>query len=159
MDVSCGESLLADLRALVDEFGWAVRHVLADGAAEQPSFSYTVRLTLRGWPELVIVGLPSDVTHAFLATAVDALMTGARFFPGLRTTALTESGDVMFIAAEDVSGMTAAGYIVGEFRALQLVWPDSKGTYPWEEGHRNVENAQPLLGPIPTVGQFSPDDP
>jgi len=141
---------LAELTMLVDRYGWAVRHVLADHATVHAPFSYTVGLTARGWPELIITGLPTDVAHTFLANAVEIQAEGTRFEPGVRSTDLTESGDVMFILATDVTGMTATSAIVGEFRALQLVWPDSTNTYPWEPGYRNPPEAQPLLGTVPS---------
>ncbi|WP_203138006.1 DUF4262 domain-containing protein [Microbacterium sp. JZ31] len=144
------EQAIADLKVLVDRHGWAVRHVLADATTTQAAFSYTVGLTSRGWPELVITGLPTDVAHAFISNAVDVQTEEKCFVAGERISALTESGDVMFITAEDVTGMTAATAIVGEFRALQLVWPDSTNTYPWEPGYRNPHEAQPLLGTMPT---------
>jgi len=144
------EQALEDLRALAARYGWAVRHVLGNPVSGSAPFSYTVGLTWRGWPELVVVGLPKEVAEAFLANAVDAQAQHNPFQPGERTRELTETGDVTFIAAQDVSGMTTAKEIVGEFSALQLVWPDSAGSYPWDSAYRNASDAQPLLGAPPS---------
>ncbi len=32
-------------------------------------------------------------------------------------------------------------------RAMQLVWADDRGRWPWERGHRGGRGGQPVLGP------------
>lgn len=140
------DQALVDITALVSRYGWAIRHVLSDTASGQASFSYTVGLTSRGWPELVITGLPAPVAETFIRNAVDAQAERGPFRPGDRTNQLTDSGDVLFLAVDDVSGMTATTGIVGTFSALQIVWPDSDGHFPWEAAYRNSSASQPLLG-------------
>jgi len=140
------DQALADIKGLVARHGWAIRHVLPDTAAAQTSFSYTVGLTFRGWPELIITGLPMAVADAFIRNAVDVQVEKGAFRAGDLTDELAESGDVMLMAADDVSGMSATTEIVGAFSALQLVWPDSAGHFPWDAGYRNSSASQPLLG-------------
>lgn len=137
---------LADITELVARHGWAIRHVLPDTASAHASFSYTVGLTSRGWSELIITGLPTAVADAYIRNAIDVQVENGAFNAGDRTDELTESGEVMFIHAEDVSGMTATTEIVGAFSALQLVWPDSAGHFPWHPRYRNLSASQPLLG-------------
>ena len=141
---------LADIRDLVARHGWAIRHVLADTAAGRAAFSYTVGLTSRGWPELIITGLPSTVADAFIRNAVDVQVEKGPFRSGDRTDELAEEGDVVFLSADDVSGMTATTELVRAFTALQLVWPDSAGHFPWQDGYRNPSTSQPLLGAAPS---------
>ena len=112
---------LADIEGLVARYGWAIRHVLADTAGGHAAFSYTVGLTSRGWPELIITGLPSTVADVFIRNAVDVQAEKGPFRPGDRTKELTEEGDVVFLSAEDVRGMTATTELVPAFTALQLV--------------------------------------
>jgi hypothetical protein len=137
---------LTDIRDVVVRHGWAIRHVLADTATENAAFSYTVGLTSRGWPELIVTGLPSTVADMFIRNAVDVQVEKGPFRSGDRTDVLTEAGDVVFLSADDVSGMTATTEIVRTFTALQLVWPDSAGHLPWEGDYRNSRTSQPLLG-------------
>lgn len=137
---------LADLRDLVARHGWAIRHVLPDETTAQASFSYTVGLTARGWPELITTGLPAAVADTFIRNAIDVQAENGPFRPGDRTDELTESGHVVFITVSDLRGMTAATEIVGAFSALQLVWPDSAGSLPWHPAYRNAPGSQPLLG-------------
>ncbi|TDN91412.1 DUF4262 domain-containing protein [Microbacterium sp. BK668] len=141
-----GEQALADLGKLVETYGWAIRHVLGDPAGTIAPFSYTVGLTARGWDELLITGLPTDVADAFIRNAVDEQASTGPFRAGDLTSALTESGAVALLRVEDRSGMTAARALLGDFQALQLVWPDSRDNLPWEMGYRNPPDVQPLFG-------------
>jgi len=137
---------LEELTALIARHGWAVRHVVDPEPAA--CFSYTVGLTAQLHPEIVMTGLPPQVAHAFLnnAGAVVARQHG-HFAPGDRTTELTEAGTFEVIAVTDTSGLTAVQSLYGDVRAVQLVWTDSAGNLPWDDGYRNPPGSQPLLGP------------
>lgn len=139
------DDLVARMRAIVDEYGWGVQHVLPDAQSGEASFSYTIGLTARGWAELIITGLPPGVAEQFIRNAVDEQQEKGPFRAGDRSQELTESGSVVFTGAVDVRGMTATAAIVGSFTALQMVWPDSQGHLPWDADHRNPRSAQPLL--------------
>lgn len=141
------ERAFADLTRMVETYGWAIRHVLGD--ASTAPFSYTVGLTARGWPELVITGLPADVADVFIRNAVDEQEASGAFRPGDRTDSLTKSGSVVLIRVDDRRGMTAAERMLGDFDAVQLVWPDSQDNLPWDIGYRNTPEAQPILGSAP----------
>jgi len=141
---SPSERAFADLKRMVDTHGWAIRHVLGDASAAP--FSYTVGLTTRGWHELVVTGLPANVADVFIKNAVHVQESSGAFRSGDRTDALTESGSVVFIRVDDRRVMTAAERMLGDFEALQLVWPDSHDNLPWDSGYRNPPDAQPVLG-------------
>jgi hypothetical protein len=144
-----GEQFLTDLRGVVDRFGWAVLHG-GGGSPADPRYSHTVGLTAFGHPELIVLGLPFEAGESYLNLAGGAVRAGTRFRPGEATTALTDADSpVAFLAVEDTGRLAAAAQLYGRVDALQLVWPDSAGTLPWEEGHRNPPSAQPLLGPRP----------
>ena len=72
-----------------------------------------------------------------------------QFRSGDRPDELTEAGHVEFQSADHVSGMTATIDKVRAFTALQLVWPDSAGHFPWQDRCRNLSTSQPLLGAPP----------
>ncbi|MCC7128421.1 MAG: DUF4262 domain-containing protein [Microbacteriaceae bacterium] len=146
-----GERAFADLKRMVDTYGWAIRHVL--GSSTAVPFSYTVGLTSRGWAELVITGLPAEIAEAFIRNAVDLQESSGTFQAGEQSSELTESGSVVMLRVEDRSGLTAAERMLGDFEALQLVWPDSNDRLPGEVGYRNSPDAQPLLGPAPNSNQ------
>ena len=141
--------MLQDLRRVVDRFGWAVLHG-GGGSPSVPRWSHTVGLTGLGHPEVIVVGLPFEAGEKYLNLVGEAVRAGARFSPGAATTALTDADSpVVFLAVEDADRLTVAEQFYGSVDALQLVWPDSAGTLPWQEGHRNPPGAQPLLGPVP----------
>jgi hypothetical protein len=141
--------VLADLRRVVDRFGWAVLHGGGSGPGD-PRWSYTVGLAGLEHPEVIVVGLPFEAAETYLNLVGEAVRAGARFSPGVVTTALTDADSpVVFLQVADTSRLAVAEQFAGSVDALQLVWPDSTGKLPWEEGHRNPPHAQPLLGPRP----------
>jgi hypothetical protein len=140
---------LRDLRRVIDRFGWAVLHG-GGGAPGEPRYSHTAGLTAFDHPEVIVVGLPFEAGEKYLNLVGEAVRAGARFGPGVATTALTDADSpVVFLAVEDTGRLSVVEQFYGSVDALQLVWPDSTGKLPWEEGHRNPPEAQPLLGPRP----------
>ena len=141
--------MLRDLRRVIDRFGWAVLHG-GGGSPGDPRYSHTAGLTAFGHPEVIVVGLPFEAGEKYLNLVGEAVRAGARFTPFTRTTALTDAdAPVVFLAVEDTGRLATVEPLYGSVEALQLVWPDSTGKLPWEEGHRNPPQAQPLLGERP----------
>jgi hypothetical protein len=140
-------SIDQDLDALIHEYGWAVRHVGA--SAHEAAFSYTIGLSPLGLPEFVTTGMPFESSHEFLNMVAQETCDGLPLAHGTRSTRLTDSGDISFINVEDTRGLTAVRARYGKVVALQLIWPDSTGCYPWDAGYRNPPDAQPLLGRLP----------
>jgi hypothetical protein len=145
-----GDRFLTDLRGVIDRFGWGVLHVGAGPSSAEPRLSYTVGLTDLGHPEVVTVGLPFEAAEKFLNLVGETVRAGSRWEHGARTERFTDSDSpVVFLRVEDTSRLAAVEQLYGRVEALQLVWPDSTGKLPWEEGHRNPPQVQPLLGPRP----------
>ncbi|WP_236831364.1 DUF4262 domain-containing protein [Blastococcus sp. KM273128] len=145
------DQVLGDLRRVVDTFGWAVLH--GGGTPGEPRYSYTVGLAAWEHPEIVVVGLPFPAAEKYLNLVGEAVRAGARFAPGTATTALTDADSpVVFLRVEETDRLTVVEELHGTVDALQLIWPDSTGRLPWQEGHRNPPGTQPLLGPLPDVG-------
>jgi hypothetical protein len=137
---------LDDLRRLIAEHGWAVRHVVGPQPAQ--CFSYTVGLTAQLHPEIVMTGLPHAVAHAFLNNAGHVVVREhGHFAPGERATGLADGAAFAVIEVTDTSGLTAVESLYGDVRAVQVVWTDSAGRLPWEPGFANPPGSQPLLGP------------
>ena len=135
---------------LIEQFGWGVRHVMngIDDPTDELPFSYTVGLTAMNHPEIVQVGLPREPAHDFLNLVGEMVKEGHRFEAGSQTDKLTGIGyPVAFIEAVDVSGLTAVSTIYGSVDALQLVWCDSAGRLPWDDGYSQDASPQTLLGP------------
>lgn len=116
--------------------GFAVQGVFPTDDDDGPSFCYTVGLTARGWPELIVLG-PIDVGHPLLNRVVEYLDSGERPVPGdlpdfmdtgyrLRLRACTTRDDdfrfsIAHVLYDDVIGM-------------QVLMPDDQHRYPGEDG-------------------------
>ncbi|MCF6734980.1 DUF4262 domain-containing protein [Blastococcus sp. KM273129] len=145
------DQVLGDLRRVIDTFGWAVLH--GGGTPGEPRYSYTVGLAAWEHPEIIVVGLPFPAAEKYLNLVGEAVRAGARFAPGTATTALTdEDSPVVFLRVQESDRLTVVEELHGTVDALQLIWPDSTGRLPWQEGHRNPPGTQPLLGPLPDGG-------
>lgn len=137
----------AELLDLIDRYGWAVRNVLSDEA--DPPLSYTVGLTALDHPEVVITGMPFASAQGFLNLIGQSVRDGKTFKANTWVEDLTDTGELLLIEARDVRGLTAVGQVYGRINALQLVWCDSTGRFPWQPGYRNGPTSQPILGPLP----------
>ena len=146
------DRVFTDLLRIIDEHGWAVRNVLAGATPEDVGFSYTVGLTAFGHPEVIILGMPFESAQDFLNLIGGEVRRGARFEHGTVTGEFTDDDSpVVFIRAEDTVRLSAVEQVYGRVSALQMIWPDSTGRLPWQHGYRNPPEAQPLLGPLPSV--------
>lgn len=145
--------VLADLLRLIDEHGWAVRSVMGGPEeGDDVEFAYTVGLSGLRHPEVIILGMPSEHALTFLNMIGDEVWRGGRFEHGTVTGQFTsDSAPVVFLHAQATDRLTAVAEVFGRVEALQMVWPDTTGRLPWQNGYRNPPEAQPLLGPAPSV--------
>ena len=125
------------LQPIIDRCGWAVQGV--GGSRIHAPFSYTVGLTLRGLPELVITGKKPVEAGRILNGIAQRTLVG----PGAGERVV--GFEVVVLPHPEAHLFVATG-LFGERRvsAVQLVWADARGVWPWEVGHRGV---QPVLGP------------
>lgn len=137
---------LAYVRGLLEEHSWVVIGVNRDGY--RPPYSYTVGLTAFGRPELVITGLAkgraADVLMAATEHVLDAgaPAAGARIrLPGRRP------GEIVQVAEPSVHLGIAADLFGERLTALQLVYTDIRGRWPWDKDFRNGRAGQSVLGP------------
>lgn len=140
------------LMDIVHEYGWAVQYVMAD--KDHPSFSYTVGMSTFNAPELLIFGIPADTARNILNDMGAAVRDGKRFKSGDRTTEFLANGmELAFIQVDDsTQDLTMANRMfiaAAPVPALQVVWPDKGGRYPWELGWDMGPVIQPLRGTPP----------
>lgn len=130
----------------IDRCGWMVQAV--GGSRLYAPFAYTIGLTGQGLPELVVTGLRTESAATVLNAAAqyccDALvpLAGETMRVGIGPEC-----EVVALPHPDVHLFTAVDVYGTRVRALQLVWADSRGRYPWEVGHRAGRGGQPVLGP------------
>jgi hypothetical protein len=135
------------VQPMIDRCGWAVQAV--GGSRLHAPFSYTVGLTLRGLPELVVTGkTPADAAGMLNAVATYVIEQQVPQ-PG-ETIGGCDSGlfEVVGLPHPEAHLFVATG-LYGEavVQALQLVWADDRGRWPWDVGHRGGRGGQPVLGP------------
>jgi hypothetical protein len=148
--------LLAD----VATYGWHVMNVLE--AKDSPPFSYTIGLHHSySHPELIILGLPDEVAHPTLNIAGEAIKTGKRYLVGELYDEFLESYKTTFRAVPlrqypPYLGFARWFYDGDTFPALQLVYPDRFGRWPWNpEVSAGFLQAQPVLADAPVPGWAS----
>ena len=138
---------LARMAGMVEEYGWAIQGV--EGDRVHPPWAYTVGLTLRGLPELVVTGVRLLKARDLLNEwAYEAVHRGERLAPGqlLRCPHGSEV-EIVELAHPDAHLATAVALFQGAtLRALQLVWSDDRGHWPWDVGFRSRRGGQPVLG-------------
>ncbi|MGW6693924.1 DUF4262 domain-containing protein [Rhodococcus sp. NPDC054953] len=144
------------MRRTIERYGWALQYVesTVDRSGVHPAYCYTVGLTGHGLPELVITGRVSDQSAVVLSELGSVLLDGSRLGPGDEVT--VGGLDVCLVEVRECEfWLLRAVEHHGRIRALQVVWADCQGRYPWEGAHGSTEwtgavaHLQPLLGPPP----------
>ncbi len=141
------------VRAEVDKHCWVVIGVQRHRF--RPPYSYTVGLTNHGSPEFVVTGLPSqgaaDLLNDVAAHLVRAdAPPAAERVPRTRERAPLTSGPLLEIVSvsEPTAHLQVAAELFGPgLRAIQLVYADDRGRWPWDSGFRGGRGGQPVLGP------------
>jgi hypothetical protein len=136
------------VHADVREYGWHVIHVGGAG----PEFAYTVGLYRTfGHPEVVVLGLPGGVAHRLLNAVGAEVRAGRAFAAGSASREILERFDVAFRPVPPEAHRGRLGWAVWfydgpAFPALQVVYPDRDGRFPWEAGVADgLRAAQPVL--------------
>lgn len=140
------------IRSDVAEYGWSVMKVSNDRG---PDFAYSIGMYRTfGHPELLMFGLEIDTMHQLLNDAGEAVRSGARFQNGRETDVLLDGYSVIFRTVPEFQYPGHLGwateYYGGEaFPALQIVYPDRTGAWPWQDGvDADFSSGQPVLADI-----------
>lgn len=128
-------------------------HIVVVGAEDTASpFAYTVGLFHKfHHPEVVVVGLGEDRLVDVLTHVAEEVRGGRRFEAKKSYEDVFEDFDCTFrrVAARHFAAYLPRAlwyYDRFAFPALQLVWPDSSGRYPWQSKViRGLKQIQPVL--------------
>lgn len=154
------------IQELIDRIGWACQGVFPGLHDEDPRcWVYTVGFgPSLGHPELAMFGLPFEITCEILNGVGERLRVGGpAWIDGETRTDVVgpQDGVDMPVCAVTVApdyhadhfGVAIRYYrehALGEPTFLQLMWPDSKGLLPWQDGFdEQMRDAQPILGNHP----------
>jgi Domain of unknown function (DUF4262) len=139
---STTQDLLNELRAKKLKNGWAMMYV-----ETRTPYAYTIGLHERGLPELLVTGLAPQRAAWLLNHVAQKAVHGAPLMPGERIR--LGPGLVIEIVEVEQPGahMNAAVAFYGsDFRAVQLVWADGRGRWPWAAAFDDGRGTQPVLG-------------
>lgn len=138
------EEYLEELRATIEDHGWAVQYVESD---KRP-LAYTVGLHARGLPELLMTGLSAEVSCRVLNSIAhmivdDGVVLAPAMHIDFQDRFLIE---VAQVEHPDVHMRFAVELFGPKIIALQLVWADDNGRFPWTAGWGHGRRRQPVLG-------------
>jgi len=122
----------------IERVGWHVIHINEDEQGPGYTFSVGFYYTFRQ-PEILITGLRQEVAHDLLKIAVVQMAGGKTFQAFERVSDFAEGYDCAFAPIEFEHYRNYLGYAVWFYRSLptpfpavQMVWPDKEGRFPWE---------------------------
>jgi Domain of unknown function (DUF4262) len=145
------ENFLRSQHEIIDKVGWAVTAVLPTDDDPGAPFAYTVGLTARGHPELIIAGLDPATAQVLLNDLASRVYDKAvRFTHGQRISDLLAGYDAVVIDGRGTDelhpGAAYAHYGKDRVVLQQIVWPDRDGRFPWNTGYAYPADTQPLIG-------------
>jgi hypothetical protein len=138
------EDYLDALRETIRDHGWAVQFVESD---KRP-VAYTVGLHDRGLPELLMTGLAPDIATRVLNSIAHMIVDdGTVLAPAMHIDYQDRFLiEVVEVEHPDVHLKFAVRLFGSRFRALQLVWADDRGRWPWDAGWGHGRRRQTVLG-------------
>ncbi|MED5388364.1 MAG: DUF4262 domain-containing protein [Pseudomonadota bacterium] len=147
------KTLLADIQRK----GW--HHFAVPGGDGQPGYTFSVGHFLNlNHPELIVVGLKDSLASRLLdSAAVRIRGLNKPYQPYRLYNDIADGLEVMFLPVSFPHYKEYLGFanwfyqsLPAPYPALQMVWPDPKGIFPWQPGYdARFHRAQPLLGPAP----------
>jgi len=131
------------LRARMLKHGWAGQYV----EDRRMPYAYSIGLTRSELPELLITGVSPPRALRMLNAAVHRALSGTALTPGsqfaLGAGPLVE---VVEVEQPDAHMGAAVAFFGDDLRAVQLVWADRRGRWPWTAEFCDGAGRQPVLG-------------
>jgi hypothetical protein len=134
---------LALLRRKISATGWVVQYV----ECERRPFAYTIGLHARGLPELLVTGLAPTRAAWLLNTFAKRAVSGTRHVAGDEVSLPAGTHlEIVDVEHPDAHMGMAIAIEGRDIAAVQLVWADSRGRWPWAPGFDDGHRLQPVLG-------------
>ncbi|GAB3254110.1 DUF4262 domain-containing protein [Arthrobacter pigmenti] len=131
----------------VARYGWSV--TVVEGDRTSPSFGYTIGMTEKRHPEFLVTGRDTRETYNMLSElAAMVLCHEHELKPG---TILEPPGRRIFLATVNCPQnilLMASRIYSWRVRALQAIWADDEGRFPWEQSPPD-DLTQPLHATLP----------
>lgn len=141
--------VVAETKLAIARYGWSV--AMVKGKLATPDYGYTIGFTEQRHPELLITGgTAGETADALSMLAGMVLVHGHKLMPG--NTFELPGRDIYLAPIEQPRNILpmAAKLYSWRMTALQVVWADDDGQFPWERSPPD-DLAQPLYG-TPPVG-------
>lgn len=140
-------------RSDIAKYGCTVIHVMEEG--EVPPFAYSIGIQQEtSAPEVVVIGLKRAIAHSVVNEYNNRVRAGERFEPGKFYSGFLDGFEVYveevpLSAYEDYFGQDLNFYGGPKFSVLQIVYPTTKGVWPWaEDAAESFRQWQPILAGI-----------
>ena len=144
-----------ELLLRVKESGWQSTHVFADTDGD-PSFTYSTGFwQALGRPEVIVFDFPARLAHDVIGQTFRLLSDGADIQTEKPVTNILSGESVYFFAVDEEAKseylLSSKWFYKGnQFPAIQMVWPDPSGSFPWQP---NFERK--LIGLQPDISKIS----
>ncbi len=121
----------------VNKYGWHVALFESDNYL--PSFGYTIGLWKNfNHPELITFTLETSIIHSVLNNAGNDIKKGNKIILNKNYNNYLDKFEVQFLSVADdnINDWFGYGLWFNDYKifpALQLIWPDKKNKFPWED--------------------------
>ena len=142
------------LVANIAKYGWQCTSVRSpEDDTDSVNFSYTIGLNSSyGQPEFIIFGLPVETAHSILSLVADAAASGKPIDVSQPSSTLIKNYEVVFVPVPRDQFSEYLGSVIWweqgkDFAAVQIIWPDKNGLFPWHlNAPESFKMSQPILG-------------
>ena len=135
----------------IAKFGCSVMHVF-DVEGDFPPFAYSIGIQQEtGAPEVVVIGLKQPMAHSIVNEYNNRVRGGERFEVGKYYDGFLEGFEICIGAVphsvyDDYFGQDIDFYGGGDFQVLQVIYPTTKGVWPWmNDAPESFLQWQPVL--------------
>lgn len=146
------EAFVGMLWARIEALGFTLIGV----TDSNPRWVYSVGLTGRGWPEVIMIGnIPLDYVEPIMTDLINGWLDHGRVMMGMNQDVIrfadgTSHGlRIIDVPAKEASEKYACQvgqfYPGHELRFVQALFPDVNGKYPDEEGYDHEKCVQPII--------------
>jgi hypothetical protein len=116
----------------IAKYGCSVMHIF-DPDGDLPPFAYSIGIQQEtGAPEVVVIGLKQPMAHSVVNEYNRRVREGERFEVGKYYDGFLEGFEIRIGAVsfgQDIDFYGGRG-----FQVLQVIYPTTKGVWPWTEG-------------------------
>lgn len=134
----------------ISEFGQTT--IAMPGGLWRPPWSYSIGLfKTYGLPEVVLLGREREIASSMMSRIYNEVRAGTQLADGIEVASILLDQVCIFRAIDEKHYKKYLPWAVDfygntGFPALQCIWPDMRGVYPWQAGHdKKVRRFQPFL--------------